>query len=141
VRERCALAYEALRDFAAAEQLWRALLAAKPDDASRVADLCRVLLLRGRTKEASALLETLLRQPTPPLLRLAAEVASAAGNLRAAEKYQRAYLAAVRDAPASEWSTLGDIRLSRGDRFGARSAYAEALRRMQARLVQGGAKP
>jgi tetratricopeptide (TPR) repeat protein len=131
VRERCALAWEALHDFAAAEKLWRELLAERPEDPARVADLARLLLGRGRTREASALLAPLLVDPPPPVLRLAAEVALAAGDPRAAEKYQSAYLTARPEAPASDWSALGDIRLSRGDRSGARSAYTEALRRLQ----------
>lgn len=136
VRERCAAAYEAARDFPAAERFRRELLAERPDDPSRVADLARVLLLRGRTKEAAILLEPLLRRPTPDTLRIAAEVALAAGKLRDAEKYQLAYLQAVRTAASSEWSALGDIRLSSGNRSGARSAYAEALHRLQAQVAR-----
>ena len=45
-----------------------------------------------------------------------------------------AYLEAVRNAPATDWGGLGDIRLSRGDRTSAKRAYAEALRRMHAQL-------
>jgi Tfp pilus assembly protein PilF len=136
VREHCAAAYEAGRDFPAAERLRRELLAERPEDPVRVADLARVLLLRGRVREATALLEPLLRRPTPDTLRLAAEVALAAGRVRDAEKYQLAYLQAVRTAASSEWSALGDIRLSSGNRSGARSAYAEALRRLQTQVAQ-----
>ncbi len=141
VREHVAQAHEALHDYAVAEQMRRDLLAERPDDPSRTADLARVLLLRGRSAEAAALLAPLLRSANPPLLRLAAEIAVAAGKSRDAERYQRAYLAAMPGAPASDWSALGDICLSRGDRHGARQAYTEALRRMQAQLVSKGRGP
>ncbi|MSU49651.1 MAG: hypothetical protein EXS37_11300 [Opitutus sp.] len=97
-----------------------------------------MLLLRGHTAEARALLAPLLLKPTPPILRLAAEIARAAGDRAAAEKYQMAYLNSLRTAPALDWSALGDIRLSRGDRTGAKRAYAEALRRMQSQFAPKG---
>jgi len=135
VRERIARAREALGELPEAERIWRELLAERPADPERTADLARILVRRGNAKDARALLEPLLRTPTPPVLRLAAEVAQAAGDPRAAEKYQLAYLAALRPGSAADWSALGDIRLSRGDRTGAKRAYAEALRRLQAQIA------
>lgn len=134
VRERLARTHEALRDYPTAERLRRELLEERPGDPERIADLTRVLLLQGRTAEARALLTPLLQAPSPAILRIAAEIAQASGGHLTAEKYQLAYLAAQRTAPALDWSALGDIRLSRGDRTGAKRAYAEALRRMQAQL-------
>ncbi len=136
VRERIARAREAHGELAEAERMWRELLAERPGDPERTADLARVLIRRGLAKDARSLLEPLLRVGGAPILRLAAEVAQASGDARAAERYQLAYLAAIRAAPASEWSALGDIRLSRGDRTGAKRAYAEALRRLQAQISQ-----
>ncbi len=141
VRERLARAREGMREYAEAERLWRELLAARPQDPERTADLARVLFLRGRAKDTKALLAPLLREPTPPILRLAADIAQAAGDHRAAERYQVAYLAARRSAPATEWSALGDIRLTRGDRAGAKRAYAEALRRLQAQIASQATTP
>lgn len=141
VRERCAAAYEAGGEFATAERLRRELLAERPDDPSRVGDLARVLLLRGRHREAAGLLAPLLQQPSAETLRLAAEVATAAGKVREAEKYQLAYLREVRSAGPAEWSALGDIRLAAGDRTGARSAYAEALRRLHTQLAPKDSSP
>ncbi len=138
VRERIAVAREALRDYAGAERLWRGLLAERPDDPDRAAALVRVLLLRGQSREAHALLAPLLLRPTPAILKLAADIATAAGQHRDAERYQLAYLAAVPAAAYSDWSALGDIRLSRGDRTGAKRAYAEALRRLHAGLGSPG---
>lgn len=141
VRERIAVAREAHRDYAEAERLWRALLAERPDDLDRAGALVRVLLLRGHTREAHALLAPLLRRPTPALLKFAADIATAAGRHRDAERYQLAYLAALPAAASSDWSALGDIRLSRGDRTGAKRAYAESLRRLHTQLGPvGGAR-
>lgn len=138
VLERIARVREAHRDYAEAERLWRTLHGQRPRDFARAADLARVLLLRGRTAEAKALLAPFLRAPTPAVLRLAAEISTSAGDQRAAERYQLAYLAAVQSAPPADWGALGDIRLSRGDRTGAKRAYAEALRRLHATIAAKG---
>lgn len=137
--ERIARAHEGARNFPEAERLWRELLRRNPGSATRVAELARVLLLQRRTTEARQLLAPLLADPTPPVLRLAAEISEASGDHRAGEMYRTAYLAAVRNAPAVDWGALGDVRLTRGDRAGARRAYAEALRRMHAELAAKGA--
>lgn len=138
VLERLARSYEAQRDYAAAGRIWRDLLARRPEDVARAAELARFLLTHGKAAEARALLAPFLRDPTPPVLKLAAEIAEAAGDHRNAEKYQLAYLAALKTAPATDWGALGDIRLSRGDRTGAKRAYAEALRRLHANIAQKG---
>lgn len=129
-----AYAWEALREYARAEDIYRLLYARHPGDFKSAGDVARIALLRGHPNEAKQVLAPFLAAPTPPVLKLAAEIATAAADHRTAEKYQAAYLAAVRNAPATEWGALGDIRLSRGDRIGAKRAYAEALRRMHADL-------
>ena len=139
--ERLARAREALRELPEAERLWRELIALRPGEFEYTASLARVLLLRRQTAEANHLLAPFLREPTPAIWQLAAEIATAAGDYRSAEKHQLAYLAAVRTAPATDWGALGDIRLSRGDRTGAKRAYAEALRRLSAQLATRGGKP
>lgn len=141
ILERLARAREALREFPAAERLWRELIALRPAEFDYTASLARVLLLRRQTAEAGRLLAPFLRAPTPAMLQLAAEIATAAGDYRSAEKHQLAYLAAVRAAPATDWGALGDIRLSRGDRTGAKRAYAEALHRLATQLATSGGKP
>lgn len=133
-----ARAHEALRNYAEAERLWRELTALRPTEFAYTAGLARVLLLRRRAAEAQQLLAPFLREPTPAILKLAAEIASAAGDHRSAEKYQLAYLDAVRTAPAADWGALGDMRLSRGDRTGAKRAYSESLRRLLAQLTKTG---
>ena len=138
VLERVARSREALGEFAEAEKLWRALVALRPADIDHVASLARVLLKRGRPAEAGQLLAPFLANRSPSMLKLGGEIAEAAGDHRAAEKYQLAYLDAVRGAPSAEWGALGDIRLARGDRVGAKRAYAEALRRLQAQLAAKG---
>lgn len=139
VLERIARAREAMRDYAEAGRLWRLLYEKHPDDVVRAGDLARLLLAQGNAAAAQRLLAPFLREPTPPVLKLASEIAEAAGDHRAAEKYQLAYLAALQAAPAADWGALGDIRLARGDRSGAKRAYAEALRRLHAEIAQRGA--
>ena len=141
VLERVARAHEALNEFTAAERIWRELVAMRPTDLERSAALARVLLTRGRPVEASRVLAPFLQNPSPATLKLAAEIAESSGDHRTAEKYQIAYLDALRTAPATDWRALGDIRLARGDRTGAKRAYAEALRRLQARLPAKGTTP
>jgi lipopolysaccharide biosynthesis regulator YciM len=138
ILERIARAREASRDYAEAIQIYRGLLARDANDVTRAGNLARVYLTVGRHADARRLLAPFLREPTPAILRLAADVAAAAGDQRAAETYQAAFLAASAEAPAPDWGALGDIRLSRGDRIGAKRAYAEALRRMHADLRREG---
>ena len=140
VLDHLADAHEALGDLAVAERMRRDLLARRPSDFSHLASLASLLSAQGRYAEARALIGPLLARPNPPVLRLAAEVFAAAGDPRAAERYQLAYLAAVRSAGATEWGALGDIRLSRGDRAGAKRAYAEGLRRLHATLADKGSR-
>lgn len=129
-----AYAWEALREYPRAEAIHRQLQARHPANFQHAGDLARIALLRGHPKEAKQVLAPFLAAPTPAVLKLAAEIASSAGDHRNAEKYQAAYLSAMRNASATDWGALGDIRLSRGDRIGAKRAYAEALRRMHAEL-------
>ncbi len=138
--ERRAHLHEALRDYSEAEQLWRELHNLRPTELNYTAGLARLLLIRGRNAEANQLLAPFLREPTPAILKLAAEIAESAGDHRAAEKYQLTYLATVGTAVAGDWRDLGDIRLSRGDRIGAKRAYAEALRRLQFEIASAEGK-
>ena len=135
VRERLAVAHEAMGGYAEAEELRRRLLAAHPQDPERIVDLARIVLLRERPLEARTLIEPLLLATDAGLLRLAAEIEQAAGHPRAAERHLLTYLKIEPAATAADWSALGDIRLSRGDRSGAYQAYTVALQRMQAQIA------
>jgi tetratricopeptide (TPR) repeat protein len=141
VMERVAHLWEMLHDYPAAERIWRQLLKLRPADQENLVGLTRVMILRGHYAEARAVLAPHLEHPTPALLRLAAEVAYATGDFRLAEKYQMQLLAVSPLASPPDWTTLGDIRLSRGDRIGARRAYSEALTRMKSQLAQTGGGP
>jgi tetratricopeptide (TPR) repeat protein len=141
ILERVARARESLHDYVAAEKIWRELLSLRPTQFDYAASLARVLLLRGHTGEANRLLTPFLDNPTPAILQLAAEISESAGDHRAAESYQLAYIKAVPTASARDWGALGDIRLSRGDRTGAKRAYAQALLRLHAQLAAKGAAP
>ncbi|MEY2878578.1 MAG: hypothetical protein RLZZ15_958, partial [Verrucomicrobiota bacterium] len=52
------------------------------------------------------------------------------GDYAAAEQHQLAHLAAAPAAGPREWGALGDLRLALADPAGAKSAYAEARRRL-----------
>ncbi|WP_438483585.1 tetratricopeptide repeat protein [Oleiharenicola lentus] len=134
ILERVGRAQEALGNYKEAERIWRELYVIRPTDFNRTASLARVLLTTGRHVEANQLLAPFLIKPTPEVLRLSAEIATNAGDYKNAETYQLAYLDTVKTAGATDWGALGDIRLSRGDREGAKRAYAEALRRMHGQI-------
>lgn len=140
VLEHIGRAHEALEDYAEAERIWRRLYEIRPTDFNRAASLARVLMTTGRAEEAGQLLAPFLRQPTPAVLRLSAEIASIAGDYRNAEAYQLAFLERNRDAGPTDWGALGDIRIARGDREGAKRAYAEALRRLHGQIRRKAAK-
>lgn len=140
ILERIGRAREALGEFAEAERIWRRLYEIRPDDFNRVASLARVLMTTNRPVEAGRLLAPFLRRPTPGVLRLSAEIATIAGDYQNAEAYQLAFLAQTEDAGPTDWGALGDIRLSRGDRDGAKRAYAEALRRLHGQIRRQAAK-
>lgn len=134
ILERIGHSYEALGNYAEAERIWRRLYEIRPNDFNRTASLARVVLTTGRAVEANQLLKPFLIKPTPAVLRLSAEIATSAGDYGNAETYQLAYLEKSPQASPADWGALGDIRLSRGDREGAKRAYAEALRRLHAEI-------
>ncbi len=138
VLERIARARESVGELAEAERIWRELLRLRPAELDRMSNVVRLVLRRGATAEADRILEPYLAAPTAATWQAAAQVASAAGDHRRAENYQQAFLDATPEATAADWGALGDIRLSRGDREGAKRAYAEALRRLHRRIAQGG---
>ena len=123
--------YLALGDLKTSSRLLRELHEEIPGDWDVTADLVLVLQRLGKTREAKQLLAPLVASNEPTALRLAAEVSSALGENADAERFQLRYLALVAPGAPSDWGALGDIRLARGDRNGAKQAYRKALREMQ----------
>lgn len=128
----------ALGNLPVAERLLRELHREVPEDWDVTADLVLVLQQTGKIKEAKALLVPLLASDSAEALKLAAEVSAALGEWGEAERLQLRYLAKVSPGVATDWGALGDIRLSRGDRRGAKQAYRRALREFQLDLLADG---
>lgn len=110
-----------------AAQLLNRLYAAKPQNPYYALNYARVTSALGRTKEAKAVLAPFLGEPTPEVLKLAAEVFAAAREYREAERWQRMYLETNPPERHKAVGFLGDVLLSRGDRVNARVAYTRAL--------------
>ena len=137
-----ARAYSSIGDLGEAEHLLRGLHEIHPDDWDVMGDLIQVLQRQGRSREAQSMLVPLLATDQPEAWRMAAEVATSIGEHGDAERYQLRYLTLVAPGTARDWGALGDIRLSRGDRIGAKRAYQRALREFQLGLLalDGGAR-
>lgn len=118
-----------------AERMLRELHDSFPTDWDLSAELIYVLQRRGKHEAAQLLLEPLLVEGSAQAWRLAADVAIQMGEYVNAEGYQVKYLALVSPALPTDWGALGDIRLSRGDRVGAKRAYTRALRELQLTLL------
>ncbi len=133
-----ARAFEAIQDLPQAETIWRQLLTSNQNDHELVGQLARVLMLQGKERQANQLLAPFLVEPSPSILKLAAEVSIAAGDYLAAESYQLEFLNAIAAPHETDWGMLGDIRLSRGDIEGATRAYQIANRLMISKLRRPG---
>jgi predicted Zn-dependent protease len=94
-----------------------------PNHIQYTVNLARLWSGVGRVRDAEALLEPLLDQPSAEILHLAAQVYAAGRQHKKAEQYQRRYLALLPVKPAQAWGFLGDILLARGDKTNARRAY------------------
>lgn len=134
-KQMLARAHMALGNLAIAERLLKELHEIAPADWDITADYVFVLQRMRKTKEAQALLAPLLQSDEPIALKLAAEVSSALGEWREAERLQLRYLTKTVPGAPTDWGALGDIRLSRGDRNGAKQAYRRALREFQLGLL------
>ncbi len=133
-----ARSYEAQQKLDEATIIWRKLLVSEPNNHERIGHLARVIMRQGREAEAHALLKPYLKNPSPAILRLAAEVSVAGGDYLNAEQYQLEFLSLSFAPRATDWGKLGDIRLSRGDEEGAIRAYQSANRLMISRLLHPG---
>ncbi|MCF3651876.1 tetratricopeptide repeat protein [Opitutaceae bacterium LMO-CP1] len=136
VRQALSRAHLAAGQNLEAEQLLRGLAAEFPDDWDILGDLILVMQRLNHNEEAQALLAPHLAADDPRAFKLAADVAAALGEYAKAEQYQIRYLSLVSPAEPTSWGALGDIRLARGDRTGAKRAYQRALRELQFQLLE-----
>ena len=124
-----AYVYEASGNVPESVRIYGRLHEKDPRSARYALNYGRLLSGLGRTKEAQALIGPFLENATPEVLRLAAQVYSAVGDYKSAEKYQRRFL----DSPPQPyeqpqaWGFLGDLLSVRGDKRSAKKAYSEGV--------------
>lgn len=119
---------ETMRDHKRAASLYEQLTRQNPGVPRHAMNHARMVANLGQPKVAIRLIQPYLKDSTDPALaKLAAEVYSAAGEYRTAEKYQKLYLASNPEELPQAWGFLGDLRLSRGDKTNARRAYERGL--------------
>jgi predicted Zn-dependent protease len=122
-----ALVYEGTQNDAAAEKIHQKLYAQYPGDSGYALNYMRILAKLGQTRKAQNILQLLLKNPTAALLKEAAGFYADAGNYKEAEKLQTRSMELSGKSGSQDWSYLGDIRYSAGNRAGARQAYRKAL--------------
>jgi tetratricopeptide (TPR) repeat protein len=133
--EAAAQVHESEKAFETTLSIYARLRAERPDELRHTLNYGRMLAVLNRQKEAEAILHSLLGHTEPEVLKLAAEVYTAARKYRLAEQYQKRYLATNPPELHKEYGFLGDIRLSRGDKVNARRAYQRGLDHLYAKLA------
>ncbi len=122
-----ALIYEGNQNDAAAEQIHRKLHLQHPEESTYALNYLRTLTRLGKAREARAVLQPLLKNPTPEILQEASNVYAELGDYKEAERLQIRMMELAGKARFQDWSYLGDIRYSAGHRSSARRAYRRAL--------------
>lgn len=122
-----ALIYEGNQNDAAAERIHQKLYREHPGEKSYALTYLRTLIRLGKTREARTVLQPLLTEPTPEILREASQVHAELGDYKEAERLQARVMELPGKARFQDWSYLGDIRYSAGNRSAARRAYRQAL--------------
>ena len=122
-----ALIYEGHTNDLAAEKIHQKLYQQHPGESDYALNYLRILAKLGRTKKAQSVLEPLLKNPMPAILKEAAHVYAELGDYRKAERLQNRFVDLPGNAGFQDWSYLGDIRYSAGHRSSAQHAYRQAL--------------
>jgi predicted Zn-dependent protease len=122
-----AVIYEGNQNDVAAEKICLKLYQQHPGENAYALNYLHILTKRGKTRKAQSVLEPLLNNPTPAVLREAAQVYAESGNYKKAEKLQTRLMELPGRAGLQDWSYLGDIRYSAGNRSAAQHAYRRAL--------------
>ncbi|MFT4901312.1 MAG: putative Zn-dependent protease [Lentimonas sp.] len=121
--ETAAYMYETLGENAKAEPLYQMAYQLKPGNINAALKWASILCAQGKSSQARAILDPLLINPTPAVLKMAAEMYASIGDYAAAEQLMIQMLHLNHIPASNEWGLLGDIRLSRGDQKGAKQAY------------------
>jgi tetratricopeptide (TPR) repeat protein len=122
-----ALIYEGNQNNAAAEGIHRKLHLQHPGESAYALNYLRILTKLGKAREARSVLQPLLKNPTPAILKEASHVYAELGDYTEAERLQTRSMELPGKARFEDWSYLGDIRYSAGNRSAARRAYRQAL--------------
>jgi tetratricopeptide (TPR) repeat protein len=122
-----ALIYEGNGNDVAAEKIHQKLCNDFPEESAYALNYVNVLTKVGKTRKAQSILEPLLKDPTPAILKKAVGFHVEFGNYKEAERLQGQLLEISGKAGFQDWSYLGDIRHSAGNRSAAREAYRRAL--------------
>jgi len=121
------LIYEGNQNDAAAESIHHKLYLQHPGESAYALNYLRILTRLGKAREARAVLQPLLKSPTPEILREASHVYADLGDYKEAERLQGRAMELHGKATFQDWSYLGDIRHSAGNRSAAQRAYRQAL--------------
>ena len=93
----------------------------------RALNYARVLMKAGKPQKAELVLRPLIHHPSPDVLKEAAQLYAEMGKYAEAEALQKQFLKLSEKVSFQDWSYLGDIRSSAGNRPGADQAYQRAL--------------
>jgi tetratricopeptide (TPR) repeat protein len=119
--------YEGNQDDVAAEKIYQKLYQQHPGESAHALNYLHVLTKLGKTRKARSVLQPLLKNPTPEILKEASRVSAELGDYQEAEKLQVRVMGLRGEPRFQDWSYLGDIRYSAGKQSAARRAYRQAL--------------
>jgi tetratricopeptide (TPR) repeat protein len=122
-----AVIYEGNQNDVAAEKIHQKLYQQHPGESAYALNYLHVLAKLGKIRKAQGVLQALLKNPTPAILKEAARVYAELGDYKEAERLQTRFVELSGKAGFQDWSFLGDIRYSAGNRSAAQHAYRQAL--------------
>ena len=122
-----AIIYEGNQNDAAAERIYQKQYQQYPGESTYALNYLHILTRLGKLGKARIVMQPLLKNPTPEILREASHVYAELGDYKEAEKLQARVMGLPGKARFQDWSYLGDIRYSAGNRTAARRAYRQAL--------------
>ena len=122
-----AIIYEGNQNDAAAERIYQKQYQQYPGESTYALNYFHILTRLGKLGKARTVMQPLLKNPTPEILREASHVYAELGDYKEAEKLQARVMELPGKVRFQDWTCLGDIRYSAGNRSAARRAYRQAL--------------
>ncbi len=129
--------YEGNRNYGAAESIYHRLYTENPGDDEAALNYARILIKRGRERQAGRVLKNLASSTSAETQKETGLLFSELGQYAEAEACLQRYLKLNGRVAFQDWTQLGDIRLLGGNRSGAHQAYEEALAAYQKKLFGG----